>query len=93
MLGERPGGEPHRLDHVAQVLGRIHRRQLEYLRRVADRPRDLRPVARGECEAKAERLEGEQDVGEQDRRVHAEPLHWLERDLRGELGPVAQLQE
>ena len=52
-----------------------------------DRTLDVRPLAAGELEADAERLEHEQDVGEEDRGVHAEPLHRLERHLgRGRAG-------
>ncbi len=54
---------------------------------------DHRAVALRELEPDAERLEDEQDVGEEDRGVDAEPLDRLERDLGGRLGSCAELEE
>ena len=55
---------------------------------LADRALDVRPLAAGELEADAERLEHEQDVREEDRRVHAEALHRLERHLGRGVGSL-----
>ena len=52
---------------------------------------DDRALALGELEGRAHRLERQEDVGEEDRRVHAE-LERLERDLERELGRLADLE-
>jgi hypothetical protein len=52
-----------------------------------------RPLALRELQSDVERLDDEQDVGEEDRRVHAEAPHRLQRDLGGRLGVAAQLEE
>src|SRR5712692_7664823 len=63
------------------------------MRRSPDRAGDLWPLARGEREAQAERLEREQDVGEQDGRVDAQPVDGLQGYLGRELRLVTQLEQ
>src|SRR5436309_1271729 len=58
-----------------------------------NRPGDVRSLARREAEAEAEGLERQQDVGEENRGVHAQPLEGLEGHRRGELGGVAQPEQ
>ena len=50
------------------------------------------PLALGELEGRAHRLERKQDVGEEDRRVDAEP-EGLQRDRQRKLGRLADLEE
>ena len=59
------------------------------MRSGAGRPRPLV----GELDVQAHRLQRHEQVGEQDRGVEAEPPDRLQRDLRGELGRLAQLEE
>ena len=56
-------------------------------------PADHGPLALRELEPHAERLDDQEDVGKEDRRVHAEPVHGLERDRRGGLRVLAELEE
>jgi hypothetical protein len=58
-----------------------------------NRPFELRTLALDEVERQAHRLEREQQVGKKDRRVHLDPAHGLKRDLRGQVGNPADLQE
>ena len=93
MRGKRASREPRRGHHVREIGGRLDARQLEHLGRVMNRAGDVRSLARREAEAEAEGLERQQDVGEENRGVHAQPLDGLEGHLRGELGVVAQLEQ
>ena len=54
---------------------------------------DDRPFTLGELEIEAQRLEDQEDVGEQDRGIDAQPLGRGDGHLRRQLGPLAQLQE
>jgi hypothetical protein len=54
---------------------------------------DHRPFALRELEPDAERLDDQQDVGEEDRRVDAEAFDGLERDFGGRLGIAGELEE
>src|SRR5881628_958570 len=53
MRGQRLSGGARGLHHIGQVSRGIHRRQLEHLARLSDRPGDLRPFARRERESQA----------------------------------------
>ena len=59
----------------------------------ADRVVDDRPFALGEFEVEAQRLEDQQDVGEEDRGVDAQPLGGGDGDLGGQVGVLAELEE
>src|SRR2546427_11937309 len=48
---------------------------------------------RSELEPDVERLDDQENVGEQDRRVHAQTVDGLERDLRRRLRVPTKLQE
>ena len=54
---------------------------------------DLRPVTAGELEPDPERLEHQQDVGEQDGSVDTQPVDRLEGDLARGLRRFAQVEE
>ena len=71
MRGKRASREPRRGHHVREIGGRLDARQLEDLGRVMNRAGDVRSLARREAEAEAEGLERQQDVGEENRGVHA----------------------
>jgi len=91
--GKRAGREPRRVHHVREIGGWLDARQLEDLGRFMNRAGDVRSLARREAEAEAEGLERQQDVGEENRGVHAQPLDRLEGDPGGELGCVTQLEQ
>ena len=93
LLAERLPGEPHRLEHVAERIGDVDSGQAPHVLRAPHGAVDTRAVTSRELEADAERLEHEQDVGEEDGRVDAQPLDGLERHLRGGVGRLAQLEE
>ena len=92
-VGERLLDEPHRLEDERHRLVHRHGSEPLHVFRAPDRTVDVRPVAPGELEADAEGLEHEQDVGEEDRGIDAEPVHRLERHLGGGLGILAELEE
>ena len=54
---------------------------------------DDRALSLRELEPDAERLDDQQDVGEEDRRVDAQPRDGLERDLGRRLGVASELEE
>ena len=60
---------------------------------VADRVVDDRPFPLGELQVEAQRLEDQEDVGEQDRRVDPQPLGGRDGDLGRQLGVLAEFQE
>ena len=92
-VGERLAREPHRLEDVADGRDHVHAREPRHLGRAPDRPGDVRALAPRELEPDAEWLQHEQDVGEEDGRVHAEALDRLERHLRRRRRRLAQLEE
>src|SRR5437773_2556842 len=81
--GKGTGREPHRVHHVREIGGWLDARQLEDLGRFMNRAGDVRSLAGREAEAEAEGLERQQDVGEENRGVHAQPLDRLEGDPGG----------
>ena len=54
---------------------------------------DDRPFALGEFELEAKRFQDQEDVGEEDGGVDAQPLGRGDRHRRGQLGAFAQLEE
>ena len=107
--GERPGGaaeadhrhaaverapyQPQRLEDVAKGLLDLRLAQALDGLASAHRLRENRAVAGGEDQLRAHRLERQQDVGEEDCRVHAEDVHRLHCDLGRQLRRLAQGQE
>src|SRR5262249_10401344 len=84
--------EPHGIEHVAEPLGRLEDAEpIDVLAR-SDGRVDDRALALRELERRAHRLERQEDVGEEDRRIEAE-LERLERDLEAELRRLADLEE
>jgi hypothetical protein len=61
--------------------------------RLADGVVDYRPLAGGELQLEAHRLEDRQQVAEDDRRIDAEPLHGGDHHLGREPRVLAQLHE
>src|SRR5439155_88813 len=82
---ERPRRQSHRLHDVREIGDRVHPRQLEDLGRLTNRTGDLRSFAYREAEAETEGLERQQEVGEENRGIHAQPLDGLQGHPRGEL--------
>ena len=91
--GQRPDGEAHCLEHVPEVVRGLDRRQGGHVGGAPDRMRDARPLAGLERQTEAQRLERQQDVGEEDRGINAQPRDGLQRHLSGKLGVVAQLED
>ena len=81
----------HALGDEGQVLGG-ERDDLVEVAPVADRPRDDRPDTRDDVEVDADRLERNDDVAEEDGRIHVVAADRLERDLRDKLGTHAGLE-
>ena len=82
-----------RLQHVRQRLARLERAQPIDVVGTADRALDLRPFALDEVEGQAHRLERQQQIGEEDRGVDVDAADRLQRDLGGEVGLPADLQQ
>ena len=85
--GERGAREAHRLEHVTEVCFGADGGKLLDVGLPAHRLGDVR------AQPQPQGLEGKQDVGEQDRGVHAEALDRLERHLGGQLGGVAEIED
>src|SRR5439155_1493284 len=79
--------------YPAQLSNSCRARERAHGRRVPERPGDPRPFTRGERQAQSQRLERQQDVGEQDGGVDGEAADRLKRDLGGEVRRVAQLEQ
>ena len=54
---------------------------------------DRRTFAADEIEADAHRLERQQQIGEENRRVHFDAADRLQRDLGGEIGRAAEVEQ
>ena len=90
---ERRADPPDRLEHERHRLRRITLDEPLDVGTRPHRPLDHRPVTRRELEPDAHRLDDQQDVGEEDRGVHAEPLDREDRHLRRGLRVLAQVEE
>ena len=93
ILGKLTTREPDRVHHVAELGVHVERGQALDIGGVANRPLDVWALSRGETQTQTERLEGQQDVGEDDRRIDAQAMDGLQRDLGGELGIVTQIED
>src|SRR5437899_4402474 len=89
---QRAAGQPDRLRHEPELLSpdwpeRVH------IRTGPDRVVNDRTFAFLERDAEAHRLEREQDVGKDDRRIERKPLDRLQRDLRRQFRRLAYLED
>jgi len=91
--GKRAPRLPHRVEDIAELGLDVERREPVDIGRVRDRPVDDRPFAGGEAQPQAQRLEGQEDIGEQDRGVDAQPGDRLERYGRRERGIVTEIED
>ena len=92
-LGQSGAGSPDRFHHALQRLDALQLDEAVNVGGGADRTAELRPSPRGKGQVKPHRLEDQQQVGEDDRRIHAQPLDRRQHDLGAEVGPFAQLQK
>ena len=91
--GQRALHQPHGFEHEADRARDVHGGQARDVGLAAHGTVDHRPLALGELEPHAERLDDQQDIGEEDRRVDAEPLDRLQRDLGRRLRRLGELEE
>ncbi len=89
-------GEPldyglDRFGYVSQIV-RVRRRQRVHVGRETHGIVDDRPDAVGEPQLQPHRLDGEQQVGENDGRVHVQDLHRLQGHGSREVRPLAHFQ-
>jgi len=56
-------------------------------------PSPAAPLPVVKLERDPHRFDGDEDIGEKDRRIHAQPLDGLDRDLRGQLRGFAHREE
>ncbi len=90
-LGRQPGaGLPHGLDDELQAVHVFQFPQAINVGRRADGVAQHGAFAAGEIQPQAHRLENQQQVGEQDRRIDAQPLDRLDHHLRAQGGIFAQ---
>src|SRR5258705_296336 len=82
-----------RLHHISELGVHVERRQSLDIGGIANGPIDVRPFSSLKTQAQPQRLEGQQDVGEYDRGIDAETRDGLQRDLGGELGIMAQIED
>ena len=79
--GEGGAGLPDRLQHEPEILGGPDRLQGGDVGGGAHRVGDHRPLAGGERHGQPHRLQGQEDVGEDDGGVDVEAPDWLESDF------------
>ena len=91
--GELAPRQSDRLHHIAELGVHVEGGQSLDIGGIADRAVDVRAFACREAQAEPQRLEGQQDVGECDRGIDAEARDGLQRDLGGELGIMAQVED
>src|SRR6267142_89749 len=93
LRGELAPRQSDRLHHIAELGVHVERGQSLDIGGIANRAVDVRPFSRLKTQAQPQRLERQQDVGEYDRGIDAEARHGLQRDLGGELGIMAQIED
>jgi hypothetical protein len=81
---------PDRVQHHAEVLARLEPPQGLDVRARPQRLLDHRTFAGLEVERDAEGGEGQQEIGEEDGRIHAEGVDGLQRDLHRQLRRAAE---
>ena len=80
-------------EHVRERLARLERVDARDVGFGLDRVFDRRPFALDEVEADAHRLERQQQIGKEDRRVHFDPADRLQRDLGGQIGRSTEVEQ
>ena len=90
---ERLLHSPHRLEHERHRGVDVDRAEPSDLRLAANGTMDDGPFALRELEADTERLDDQEDVGEEDRRVDAEAVDGLQRDFGRRLRVPGKLEE
>ncbi len=85
--------EPDRVEHVAERLARLEDLQPIHVGGRAERAFDRRTLAVHEVEGHAHRLERQQQIREEDGRVHLDGAHGLQCDLGGQLGRSAEVEQ
>jgi hypothetical protein len=88
---ELPAGQSYRAQDAGEPLLGLEVFQAPHVGRGADGIVYHR--ARREAQARAHGLERQEDVGEDDGRVHGKGLDGLERHLAGELGGLGELED
>ena len=84
---------PDGVEHVAQRLSRLEDAQAIDVGRPLDGAFDLRTLALDEVEGQTHRGERQQQVREQNRGIDLEPPNRLQRDLGGQIGRAADLEQ
>ena len=82
-----------RVEHVPQLLARLEPFRAIEVGLAAQRRFDRGPFALDEIERDAHRLERQEQVGEQDRRVDVNPADRLQRDLGREIGRTTDVEQ
>ena len=97
MSGTRPSSSRRvmrdRLQHVAEAFTRVEQPEPFDVGFGAERLLDARAFALDEVEGQAHRLEGQQQVREDDGGVDVDGVDRLQRDAGGQLGRPAELEE
>src|SRR5256885_13420658 len=88
-----PISPPHRLENERHRGVAVDRAEPSALRLAANGTMDDGPFALRELEADTERLDDQEDVGEEDRRVDAEAVDGLQRDFGRRLRVPGKLEE
>ncbi len=81
------------IQHVRQLVARIEAAHAGEVGRGAQRPFDLRAFALDEIERDAHVLERQQQIRKQDRGIHVDPAHRLQRDFGREVGRAADVEQ
>ena len=79
--------------HEAQFLARIEAAQAFDVGGRGERALEARTLAPDEVEGQPQRSQGDQQVREQDRRIHLDAAQRLQRDLRGQVRLTANLEQ
>ena len=82
-----------RFEHVRERLARLEPLQPIDVGFGAQRIFDRRPFAADEVEGDAHRLERQQEIGKQNRRIDVDAAYRLHRDGRGQLGRSADVEQ
>src|SRR5439155_27348806 len=84
---------PDRVEHVRQLLARLESPYARQVGLASERALDRRSLAADEGEWNPERLERQQQVREQNRCVHLDAAHRLERDFGRQIRRSTELEQ
>jgi len=84
--------EANRLHHIGQVVARVNRSERIHSGARANRIVNDRSLTRRKLQLNAHRNQRQQNIREQNGRVHAEDVNGLQRDLRGYVGVIADVE-